>query len=149
MNVALWILQVLLALFFGFGGVSKAFFPLEQLAQQGAWVKDVPVWMVRLPGYAEILAALGLILPAATRIRPRLTGYAAVGLMVVMALAAILHIGRGEWGMTGTNLVLLGLAGFVAWGRLSASPIPPRRIESTAAAADESPRAEPEDEPPA
>jgi len=72
------------------------------------------------------LGALGLILPAATRIQARLTPLAAAGLVTVMLLAALLHVSRGELGVLPVNLVLGGLAGFVAVGRAKLAPIPPR-----------------------
>ena len=66
------------------------------------------------------------MLPAATRIAPKLTPIAALGLVTVMVLAAGHHLMHGEAAAIGPNLVLALLAGFVAWGRLSAAPIAPR-----------------------
>jgi putative oxidoreductase len=62
----------------------------------------------------------------ATRIQPKLTGWAAVGLGTIMVLALGLHVSRGEWSHVPPVLVLGALAGFVAWGRLKKAPIPPR-----------------------
>lgn len=74
--------------------------------------------------------ALGLVLPAATRIRPRLTPVAALGLVTVMLLAVlfhvVFHVARGEFQMLPVNVVLGGLASFVAWGRFEKVPIAPR-----------------------
>ena len=81
---------------------------------------------VRFIGVVEVLGALGLILPAATRIQPKLTPLAALGLFTVMVLAMITHITRGEFGAIGVNVVLGGLAAFIAWGRLSKAPVQPR-----------------------
>lgn len=72
---------------------------------------------MRLIGVAELAAALGLILPAATGIAPMLTPVAATGLVVVMVLAAITHARRKEPGAIAFNAVLLVLASVVAWGR--------------------------------
>ena len=81
---------------------------------------------MRVIGVAELLGALGLILPAATRVKPMLTPLAASGLATVTLLAAIFHISRGELGALPIPLVLGGLAAFVAWGRAAKAPIAPR-----------------------
>lgn len=127
MNIALWIVQILLALVFLGAGFSKAFLPIEDLGAQMAWVLDVSPWlMVRLPGWAEVAGALGLVLPSVTRIQPRLTPVAAAGLALVMLLAAIFHLSRGEFDDIIPNIVLMLLTGFVAYGRWKLAPIPPR-----------------------
>jgi hypothetical protein len=43
-------------------------------------------------GVAELLGGLGLILPAATRVKPMLTPLAGVGLAMVLLLATMFHI---------------------------------------------------------
>ncbi len=121
MNIVLWVIAVLLALAFLAAG-TKAF-RYEQARQQLQWVKDVPRGLVALIGSAEILGALGLVLPAATGILPWLTPVAAVGLVVVMALASGFHASRHEYSGIGLNLVLLLLAAFVAYGRLMLVPL--------------------------
>jgi len=127
MNIVLWIVQVLLALAFFGAGFSKAFMPIEQLSTQMAWVADVnPLLMVRLPGIAEIVGALGLILPSATRIQPKLTVWAAYALALVMAMAAVFHLTRGETGEVIPTVVLLVLSLFVGYGRTKLAPIAPR-----------------------
>ena len=75
---------------------------------------------------AELLGGIGLVLPAATRIMPKLTPLAALGLLTVMLLAMLTHVTRGEFSALGANVMLGGLAAFVAWGRLAKSPIAPR-----------------------
>ncbi|HEX2184038.1 MAG TPA: DoxX family protein [Chloroflexota bacterium] len=110
-NVAVWGLQVLLALAFGAAGVMKIVTPVDQLVANGmAWTSAVPPIAVTLIGVAEILGAVGLILPAATRIRPELTPAAAAGLGVTQVLAAVFHVTRGEGMMVPVNLVLALLA---------------------------------------
>ena len=71
---------------------------------------------IRLIGLAEILGAIGLVLPAAVHIAPILVPLAAVGLALVMAGAAAVHARRKEAPMVAMNAVLLVLAVFVAWG---------------------------------
>jgi putative oxidoreductase len=126
MNIALWIVQVLLALMFGFAGAMKTFTPIDQLAEQMPGAAD-QVGLIRFIGISELLGAVGLILPAATRIKPGLTPLAALGIAVIMVLAAGTHAMRGEWSSIITNVVLLGLALFVVWGRTKRAPIQPRR----------------------
>src|SRR5262245_18894830 len=103
----------------------KAFSPMEDLAKSIPWVLELPN-LVRFIGAAELLGALGLIVPAATRIRPGLTPVATAGLAVIMVLAMGFHASRGEWSAIPVNLVLLALAVFVIWGRTRARPIRPR-----------------------
>jgi putative oxidoreductase len=66
------------------------------------------------------------VLPAATRIKPWLTPLAALGLVIVMALAAITHVAIGEPGAIVAPLVLGSLAAFVAWGRGRRATLAPR-----------------------
>jgi putative oxidoreductase len=128
MHIALWVVQALLSLAFAGAGATKLFTPIAELATKGmgAWVADSPEALVRFIGVCELLAAVGLVAPAATRIAPRLTPAAALGLVAVMALAAATHLFYGEYGHVAPNLVLGGLAAFVAWGRLQRHPIPAR-----------------------
>jgi uncharacterized membrane protein YphA (DoxX/SURF4 family) len=82
-NIALWISQVLLALGFLFAGWMHAI-RFQEAKKQMAWVRDVPEPLARLIGAAEILGAIGLILPALTRILPWLTPLAASRLLTVV-----------------------------------------------------------------
>jgi putative oxidoreductase len=125
-NIALWVAQVLLGLLFLIAGTSKLTQPLANLAAQMSWVNYYSESAVRLIGAAETAGALGLILPAATRILPILTPVAASGLALVMVLAAQFHATHGELGNIGANAVLGGLALFIAWGRVKKAPIAKR-----------------------
>lgn len=135
MKYALWIIQILLALAFVAAGFMKLTMPVEQLAQNMAWTADVPVWLLRFIGLAELAGGLGLVLPAITRIQPQLTPLAAAGLALDMFLAAGFHLLRGEFGLIVPNLVLLALAAFVAYGRWNLLPIAPRSASSGATVA--------------
>lgn len=117
MNVALWIAQVLLALAFLGAGAMKLTQPKEKLEPTIGWVADFSQPAVRLIATAEVLGALGLVLPAATGIATVLTPLAATGLAAVMVGAVITHARRSEPQMIVVNLVLLVIAAFVAWGR--------------------------------
>jgi uncharacterized membrane protein YphA (DoxX/SURF4 family) len=126
LHATLWVVQILLAVAFAMSGLMKLTQPMSDLATQMGWVASVPAALVRFIGAAELAGALGLVLPALTRIQPRLTVLAALGLVVVMLLASAVHASRGELGMLPVNLVLGALAAFVAWGRSKAAPIAPR-----------------------
>src|SRR5205809_2082144 len=91
MTAALWIVQSLLALLFFFAGGMKLVLPLEQLTGP----ITLPGPFLRFIGVAEVLGALGLILPALLRIRPGLTPLAAVGLVVIMVGATVLMLAAG------------------------------------------------------
>lgn len=122
MNIALWIVQILLALAFLMAGAMKVTQPIQRLATNMGWVNSLPSQAVRLIGTLEILGAIGLILPAVTGIWPWLTPLAAVGLVLTMIGAMLLHIQRKEFSNLGINLVLLALAAFIVIGRFFMLP---------------------------
>jgi hypothetical protein len=118
LNVALWIVQGVLAAFFGAGGVVKATRDRKRLFDDGmTWVEDFSAGGVKAIAVLEVLAAIGLILPAVTGIAPVLTPMAAVGLGLLMAGAAVVHFRRGEIPYIGVTLALMAVALLVAWGR--------------------------------
>jgi uncharacterized membrane protein len=118
-NTALWVIQALVAAAFLLAGALKAFQPLETLTKR--YVSLSPP-LVRFIGVAEILGGLGLILPMLTGIVPALTIAAAVGLVLIMVLAAIYHLRRGEFSRAPTSIVLGILAVVVVYGRLAVVP---------------------------
>ena len=87
-NRALWILQGLLAALFLFTGGIKLVLPIEEMTKQ----VPLPGWFLRFIGVAEILGAIGLILPGLLRIRPGLTPLAAAGLVIIMIGATVLTL---------------------------------------------------------
>jgi uncharacterized membrane protein YphA (DoxX/SURF4 family) len=117
MNVFLWILQVVLAVAFAAAGLAKLTQPKAKLSATMGWVDDFSAGAVKMIGAIEVLAAIGLVLPALTGIAPVLTPLAAVGLVLVMVGAAIVHARRREYPNIAVNVVLLTLAAIVAWGR--------------------------------
>ncbi len=123
MNIGLWILQVLLGLMFLMAGAMKATQPIEAMAESLPWVTTVSSGLVRFIGVSELLGGLGLLLPSILRIKPFLTVWAAIGLAVVMLLAAIFHGSRGEFSAIGVNVVMIALFAFIAWGRSKKAPI--------------------------
>jgi len=127
MHIALWIVQVLLALAFLMAGGFKLAMPIDTLFAKGMhFVKDVPALLVRFIGLSEVAGALGLLLPAALKIKPKLTPIASALLALVMALALGTHVMRGEMNAIGAPIVLTLLCLFVAWGRWSKHPIEPK-----------------------
>ena len=123
MNVVLWIIQALLAAAYALTGSMKAFRPLEQLSKNMGWVSAVPAALVRFIGIAEVLGAIGLILPMLTNNAPGLTIVAAAGLALVQVCAIVFHLSRNEARMVPGNIVLLLLAVFVVIGRVAIVPI--------------------------
>ena len=115
MDVVLWALAGLLAAAFAAAGLMKLTSPKEKLAASGmGWTEDYSAGQVKTIGTLEVLGAIGLILPAALGIAEILTPLAAVGLALTMVGAAVVHAKRGEGQMIPVNVVLGGLAIFVA-----------------------------------
>lgn len=132
MRIVLWILQVLLAAMFFWHGLLFAAPPAELVEMLNS---QFGVGLRTFIGVAEILAAIGLILPGLTRILPWLTPLAAAGLMIVMASASVFHFFRGETANGITGIVLFALLTFVAYMRWKVKPIPARNAQSIAQAA--------------
>jgi putative oxidoreductase len=123
LNVVLWTVQVILATMFIMAGFMKTTLPIDQLSLSVPWAKDVPEALVRFIGTSELLGAVGLLLPGVFRIKPRLTPYAASGLLTIQVFAMIFHFSRGEYAAIGFNLVLALAAAFIAWGRFKKVPV--------------------------
>jgi len=123
---ALWVVQLLLAVLFGGAGYAKVATSLPELAVSLPYTADLPGALVRFIGVSELAGAIGLVLPSLLRIVPILTPAAAIGLNVVMWLATLFHLFRGEWRDMLMTFVIGNLAAFVAWGRLKKAPIRPR-----------------------
>ncbi|SDF74371.1 DoxX-like family protein [Lentzea fradiae] len=119
MNIALWVVQGLLAAVYLAAGGMKLVHPREKMVASGRfdWAKDVSDGGVKAIGAVEVLGAIGLVLPWLTGIAPVLTPIAAVGLVVVQVLAARVHLKLGEKQSLPVNVALLLLAAFVAAGR--------------------------------
>ena len=119
MNVALWLVQGILAFAFFTSGRINAFAHAQAYPNM-TWVHALPSALVTFIGICELAGAVGVIVPWALRIEPRLTPFAALGLASIMLLAMAYHLTRGELSsVLVANLVLLSLSLFVAWGRWS------------------------------
>jgi len=116
LNALLWFIQIFLAVQYLFHGWLFASPP-------AAWAEAIAASGLN-PGFrqfigiAEILAAIGLVLPALTRILPSLTPLAALGLAVVMASATMFHFGRNvvPSAISAVNLLMLvALTAYLRW----------------------------------
>jgi uncharacterized membrane protein YphA (DoxX/SURF4 family) len=118
MNLALWIIAIILAVAFAGSGLMKLVVPKDKLVTAGqGWAQDYSSTNIRLIGLVEVLGAVGLVLPAALHIAPILVPLAAVGLALVMVGAIVVHARRKEPMNIVVNVVLIVLAVIVAWGR--------------------------------
>lgn len=117
MNVTLWIVQIILAAGFVYSGWMKTV-GIESSKKTWAWVNDVPKSLVVWIGIAELLGALGLVLPWALNMAPVLTPIAAIALAAVALSGMLFHIRRTEYREIGVNIFFVVLALIVAIGRL-------------------------------
>ena len=116
MNVFLWIVAGVLAAFFLAAGATKLTQDRRKLLASGnmGWVEDFSAGSIKLIATAEVLGAIGLILPGALDIAPILVPLAATGLAVIMIGAIITHVRRKEWQPVGLNAIILILAVLLA-----------------------------------
>ena len=113
MNMALWVVQGLLAALFLWAGGIKLILPVEEMTKQ----MPMPGLFLRFIGVCEVLGALGLILPRLTGIRPGLTPCAAAGLMIIMIGATTVTLTNGAVLMSLFPFAVGLLLAFVAYGR--------------------------------
>jgi uncharacterized membrane protein YphA (DoxX/SURF4 family) len=123
MNVVLWILQALLALVFLAHGLMFLAPPPDIAAQMN---ETLPRWFTLFLGVAEVAAGIGLVVPGVARIKPGLVPAAALGVVIVLVGATILHLVRNEMSSAAITTVLLVMAIVVAHGRLRLAPIRPK-----------------------
>jgi hypothetical protein len=115
MNTALWVVQGLVAFaMLGAGGLKVAT-PRLKLAEKFKWAASWSDASVRLLGLAEVLGAVGLVVPWVTGIAPILTPVAAICLLLLMGGAVKTHIDLKEPWVP--PAVLGALVLFVALGR--------------------------------
>ncbi|MCA2226595.1 DoxX family protein [Nonomuraea aurantiaca] len=135
LNGALWALQGLFGFFFagsGFGKVLLYDGALYAAAPRAvAWYAAVPQPLIVFIGVCEVLGGVGLILPAMTGVKPKLTPLAAAGLTLTMILAAGFHIMRGEYALVPANILLGGVSAYIAVGRWKLRPVAPATITTS------------------
>jgi uncharacterized membrane protein YphA (DoxX/SURF4 family) len=124
LDLALWVIQVVLALaFLAFGGSHVFRFDFLAAGPRSGWVRAVGKANLRAIGVLEILGAIGLVVPAATETLPSLTSIAAAMLALLMVFAIAFHSRRpGEAQNIVLNVVLGVLSLAVAWGRFVVEP---------------------------
>ena len=113
LNVLLWIAQGLLAVVFLFAGGMKLILPLSAMAGP----ISLPGPFLRFIGVAEVLGAIGLILPGLLRIRTELTPLAAAGLVIIMTGATVITVLGGAVAPALIPLTVGLLSASVAYGR--------------------------------
>jgi uncharacterized membrane protein YphA (DoxX/SURF4 family) len=120
MNIALWVIQALLAALFLFAGGMKLVLPIEEITKQ--MPLPLPGWFVRFTGVVEVLGGIGLILPWLLRIKPGLTPLAAAGLVIVMIGATVYTLAAGQIASAFFPIVVGLLCVFVAYRRWRPTP---------------------------
>lgn len=123
MNILLWVFQATLGLLYLAGGYYKAS-QFEELASQ---FTAIPSGGWRALGFLEMLGAVLLILPAATKWMPVLTPIAA-GILAIETLVISGVYAQHSLKLTAANpllwsVVMLVLVVFVAYGRYAIKPL--------------------------
>ena len=124
MHIALWIVAGLLALVALAGGITKTFVPLDKLSQHdgAAWTRGARPALVRTLGVLEILAAIGLVLPAVLGIAPVMVPVTAACWIALMIGAMITHGRLGQAKLVMVNVAYLALAVVIVVGRFGTTP---------------------------
>jgi uncharacterized membrane protein YphA (DoxX/SURF4 family) len=125
-NVFSWVLQGILALVFLFHGILYVAAPAKMtqpMREQGSWPPKISVRFRTFIGVAELLAAVGLILPGLLHILVFLTPLASLGLAIVMTGAIVYHVKFRELTALPVVLLLLILAGLVSIIRWWVTPL--------------------------
>ncbi len=117
MNTILWIAQSLLAAMFTAGGLFKIFVPKDKLIANQPFVENFSSIQIKLIGLAEVLGAIGIIVPLATGIIPILTPIAAIGLCTIMILAIRIHFLRKETAKVVVIMTMVVITSFIAYER--------------------------------
>lgn len=126
MNITLWVIQFSLLALFISASYVKLTWPVSRLAAMWPWTAQVPVALLRFTGVVDLLGAAGILAPSLFRIKPWLSIGAAAGMVLLMILAGIFHIARGEAPAIWFNIVCAIMAAWVAWGRWKKAPIAAR-----------------------
>ncbi|WP_105373318.1 DoxX family protein [Neorhizobium huautlense] len=127
LRISLWIAQTLASAAFVLFGSQKLFMPAEALAAmwQTQWPVEYPT-LLRLTGLIDVAGGIGILLPALTRIQPRMTVLAALGCTLLQVCAIVFHATRSEFAALPLNFILLPLVAFILWGRGKRTPVAPR-----------------------
>ena len=112
-NLALWTVQVLLAVLFLFAGAVKLGMPADELARQ----TGLPALFMQFISVAEVAGGLGLLLPGLVRVHRELTPVAASGLMLIMVGAVVVSTLRFSVGAAVMPFAVGALLTVVVRGR--------------------------------
>ena len=126
LKLGLWTAQIIVFALFTLFGSMKLLMPVDKLAAMWIWPGQVPTWFLHLTGLLDVAGGTGVLLPALSRIQPRLTVLAALGCTLLQIAAILFHLSRGEAAAVPLNFVLLALSVFILWGRGRRAPIAPR-----------------------
>jgi hypothetical protein len=116
LRAAVWIAEVVLAVFYATAGLLKMFAPMDELSAMIPWTGDYSEGFVRFTGLIDLLAAAGILLPDLLRIWTWMTILAALGSAMLQILAFGFHLWRGEFAILLINFTALVLSGFIIWG---------------------------------
>lgn len=119
LNILLWTSQVFVAAVLLFSAYIKIFQPEGFIIP---WIEDNPGFGMFM-GMVDIAGGVGILFPALFKVRPKLSTYAAIGVILLMFSAIIFHLIRGEGNSIGINIILLLLSVFIAFGRQKKVPI--------------------------
>ena len=120
-NVLLWVLQMLLALW----NITGGFYMVNNYKKlANAWALNTlpqPAWMAL--GVLQALFALGLVLPAVVRVSPKLTPVSATCLAVISLLGIALYVAYSGFPGILWGVMPAVFAAFVAYGRIALKPL--------------------------
>lgn len=119
MNIALWIIQILLAAFFLTSGSIKLVLRRDKLARVFDWIDDFSQTKIKIIAAFEVIGAFGLFIPGVYSLAPVLIPLSAAGLLFIMVLAALTHYKRGEKIEMTSNVAIFCLLIIVIVGRLA------------------------------
>jgi hypothetical protein len=120
-NVALWVAQVILALAILGAGFDQAA-NYDDAARRLAWIGALPRRFALVLGLLEMLAAVGLIVPAWSGVQPWLTIATALAIALLMLAAVTFHARRREVPQFAFSAAFLIVAAFVVIGRVTVAP---------------------------
>ncbi|PXY43052.1 DoxX family protein [Flavobacterium hydrophilum] len=116
-RITLWLVQIILALSFIWGGSMKLFQSIEKLSAMWPWTAQVSPVFLKFTAIVDLLAGIGIVVPTLLLVNPKCTRMIAFGVIVLMICASIFHICRDEASQIGINIFFALLAAFVMWGR--------------------------------
>ena len=118
MNLALWIVQGILAVaFLAIGSVKLFAYEKYKAVTEKKVPSGISRGLATFIGIAELAGGIGIVLPMATNIAPLLSVWAAIGLSAIMLLAVGFHFRHHDSPVL--PAVLLLMAVFVVCGRIN------------------------------